>query len=97
MKKFLIEYENAHWCGASGTYCVVNAKDADEAVIIASDHMEQEMRDLFSSEYEDEDEGWQYDDESAVSVTNVEEFDDTHEAWNWYLDPVQSQFYPEVN
>lgn len=94
MKKFLIEYENAHWCGASGTFCVVNANSADEAVMIASDHMEEEMRELFAEEYSEED---PHEDESAVSVTYVEEFDETNENWKWYQDPTQSQFYPEVN
>lgn len=94
MKKFLIDYENVHWCGGQ-LYVVVNAKDEYEAQEKAEQHMEECQRELFDDHYNyDPDEN--YDDESAVSVNSVEEFDVTHEYWRFYKDPSQAEFYPEI-
>ncbi len=101
MNRYLITYESAHWCGAADTKCVVYAEDADTAVLIAEDHMEEEMRELFSSEYGSDGEAYEeessYDEECSYSVTSVEIFDETHEDWKYYVDETQSQFYPVVN
>ena len=100
-QRYLITYESAHWCGAADTKCVVYAEDGEDALAFASDHMECEMRELFSSEYGSDDEAYEeedsYDDESAYSVTSVELFDETHEEWKYYVHETQSQFYPVVN
>lgn len=92
-KLFLIDYESSQWCGGS-SHCVVRATDADAATILAEEHMETEMRELFSDEYDDEDD---CDDECAYSINSVEEFDESHEYWKYFIDPVHSQFFPLVN
>jgi hypothetical protein len=51
---FLITYESAHWCGASDTKVVVWAEDGVDAIFKASDHMEDEMWELFADEYMDD-------------------------------------------
>lgn len=88
---YLIDYECAHWCGGQSNV-VVWAEDEDDAREVASYHMEEEMRELFSDEYEDE----EHDDESSVSVNSVEEFGPAHDEWRFFLDPSQSQFYPII-
>lgn len=88
---YLIDYECAHWCGGPSNV-VVWAEGEDDAREVASYHMEEEMRELFSDEYEDE----EHDDESSVSVISVEEFGPDHEEWKFFLDPSQSQFYPII-
>lgn len=94
---FLIDYENAHWCGGQSN-CVVEAANADDAVMIASDHMQEEMYELFRYEYdEDAEEDGNYASESAFVVNSVETFDENHEYWKFYLDETQSQFFPKVN
>jgi len=97
MKKlYLIDYECAHWCGGQSNV-VVWAESADHASEVAEVHMEEEMRELFSGEYDSEEEdGGLYDDESAVSVNSVEEFGPSHDEWGFYQDPTQSQFYPVI-
>lgn len=91
--KYLIDYENAHWCGGQ-LYVVVNAKDAVEAEEKAEMHMEECQRELFGDEYM-EAEG-EFDDESAVSVNSVEEFNVNHEYRRFYKDTSQAKFYPEI-
>lgn len=99
-KLFLITYESANWCGAADTHVVVRAESPEDAEDKASDHMWSEMEELFSDEYGDlEDSG--EDDESNVSagdytVISVEEFDETHEFWKYFIDETQSQFFPLV-
>lgn len=97
MKKFLIDYENAHWCGGQ-LYVVVNAKDEYQAQDKAEQHMEECQRELFADEYDmqESDEGNDYSDESAVSINSIEEFDVTHEYWRFYKNPSQAEFYPEI-
>ena len=95
MKKlFLIYYESAHWCGA-GNHVVVWAYDEDDAREAADLHMEEHMRDLYSDEYNEED-GDNYDDESAVSVITCEELGPEHEDWKFFQDSSQSSFYPVI-
>ena len=92
---FLITYESAHWCGASDTKVVVYAESSGDALIKASDHMEEEMWELFADEYMDD--GLEdRPEDSLVSVSNVEEFDQNHEEWKYFKDPSQSQFYPVI-
>lgn len=91
---WLIDYESAHWCGGQ-SHVVVVAESEDEARILAEDHMESEMRELFSGEFEDEtDES--FDEECAYTVNSCEPFDETHEHWEYYTDPSQEQFYPTI-
>lgn len=93
MNKYIIDYENAHWCGGQ-LYVVVNAKNEYEAQEKAEMHMEECQRELFADEYVEAKE--EFDDESAVSVNSVEEFDVNHEYWRFYKDPSQAEFYPEL-
>ncbi len=94
--RFLIDYENAHWCGGQ-LNVVVWANDEEDARDVASDHMEEEQRALFEDHYNNPDEDEDYSDESAVSITSVEEFNETHDQWEFFMNPSQrAAFYPEV-
>ena len=97
-KLYLITYEGSQWCGASDTHVVVSAETPQDAEDKASFHMEEEMRDLFSAEYEEliEEEGEGADEECAYVVTSVEEFGPEHESWKYYKHETQSQFFPEI-
>ena len=90
---YIIDYESSQWCGGQ-SHCVVWATDVDDAVIQASDHMEDEMRELFSDEYEDED--IDPDMESAVAVNSVEILDEKNEHWEFFNHATQAQFYPVI-
>lgn len=95
---FLIEYENAHWCGG-GLNVVVWAENEDAARYVAGDHMDECQRELFEDHYESE-----IDDEdereeaqgNPTSVISVEEFNEAHDQWQFYMDPTQESFYPVV-
>lgn len=89
-QQYLIEYDCAHWCGGTSNV-VVWAESPDEALYLAEDHMETEMRELFSEEYEDEPT-----DECTYSIISVEEFNESHWQWLYFTDPEQSQFYPII-
>ena len=94
--KYLIDYENAHWCGGQ-LYVVVEATDKTEAEIKAEDWMEQTQRELFSNEYGDsigDDE--EYCDECAYTVNSIDILDENNENWEFYKDPSQSSVYPEL-
>jgi hypothetical protein len=93
-KLFLITYESADWCGASDTKVVVWAHDKDDAEFIAEDHMSDEMRELFSDEYEEEPE--LAEETSYYTITSIEEFGRGHEEWKYFQDETQSQFYPVI-
>lgn len=101
MKKlYLIEYENAHWCGGE-SHVVVWAHSEDDAQEEASLHMEEAMRELYSTEYEEQaaeygEEESPYDEESAYIVNAVDEFGPEHSHWEYYQDPGQAEFYPVV-
>ncbi len=97
-KLYLITYESAHWCGASDTKVVVYAESEEDALTKAEDHMEESMWEMFADEYSDDGEEFgEFTDESKVSVTHVEEFTPQHEEWKYYIDEIQSQFYPLIN
>jgi hypothetical protein len=101
MKKqlYIIDYENAHWCGGQSNV-VVWAESKDDAVCKASNFMEENMRDLFMDHYMEEgnshDDESSYDDESAVSINSVEDFGPGHDEWKFFMDPSQSSFYPVI-
>lgn len=90
MTKYLIDYENAHWCGGQ-LYVVVNALDEDDAQMKAECFMEETQRELFADEYAEE-----FDDECAYTVNSVTVLDEDNEYWPFYKDPSQSSFYPEL-
>lgn len=96
-KQFYIYYESAHWCG-HGNYVIVWANSAEEAEEEADEFMDEAMRDLYASEYaEDEEEGGCMSDDAAHSVKECVEFGPEHEAWQFYMDPVQREhFYPTI-
>lgn len=95
--KYIITYENAHWCGGELHVVVNAAESAEDAEIQASDWMEETQRELFSTEYdEQENEGADYSDECAYTINSVEILDVNNEHWKFYTDPSQSSFYPEL-
>jgi hypothetical protein len=96
MNKYLIDYENAHWCGGN-LYVVVNAVNETDAEIKAADWMEETQRELYVDEYgESISKDEEYADECAYSVNSVELFTPEHTNWKWYKDPGQAEFYPEI-
>lgn len=97
-KLWLIDYENAHWCGGQLNVVVV-AETADEARYLAEDHMEEAQYELFSDHYLGEiDVDYEEGDYEApyATVNSVEEFNESHESWQFYTDPSQEQFYPTI-
>lgn len=94
-KLFLIDYEGSQWCGGR-SHCVVLAENDVDAELAAVEHMDAEMRELFSSEYEDDlNEGGTADEDIAYSVNSIEEFGPEHDQWQWFMDKVQREnFYP---
>ncbi len=91
--KYLIDYENAHWCGGQ-LYVVVNASSEDEALIKAADWMVETQRELFSDEYNDEE--FEDYDECPYTVNSVEILDENSTYYKYYKDPSQASFYPEL-
>lgn len=95
---YLIEYESAHWAGGS-SHVVVRAECAKSAEFKAEEHMQSEMEELYSDEYDDhfkeEDEDL-LEQEAAFHVVSIEKFDESHEYWKYFKDPEQSQFFPLV-
>ena len=91
---WLIDYENAHWCGGQ-LNVVVWAETADEALYLAEGHMEDCQRELFS-DYVDEDSDEIDLEESFVSVSSVEEFNEDHESLKFFKMPGQESFYPVI-
>lgn len=82
-----------HWCGGQLNVIVV-AKTADEARYLAEDHMEKCQRELFSDHYDECEEG--EDQEYVYTINSVEEFNEDHEYWQFYIDPNQEQFFPTI-
>lgn len=93
MNKYLIDYENAHWCGGQ-LYVVVNADSEEDALDKAEYHMEESQRELFMDEYEESSE---YEDECPYSINSVSILDEANENWEFYKDPSQAEFYPEIS
>jgi hypothetical protein len=94
-KLYIIDYENAHWCGGQ-LHCVVRADSAEDAEDRAEQHMQETQYELFRDEYDDIEEGETYD-ESSYVVNSIKVLDENNEHWKFYQDPVQrANFYPEV-
>lgn len=90
---YIIEYENAHWCGGQ-MHCVAWAYNAEQAVEVAEQHMCEEQLELFSAEYEEEPEL----EEDCPYVVNSVELLAGSEYEEFYNDPTQREaFYPCVN
>lgn len=98
VKLFIIAYESMHWCGGS-SHCLVYARNESQAKELADQFMDENMRDLFSGEYEcDAEEGGDIDEEAAHTVNSVEELTPEHEYWVYVQDEVQQRnFYPYIN
>lgn len=94
---YLIDYENAHWCGGQ-LHVVVWAESEDDAVCLAEVHMDQEQRELFSDEFQDAiDEDDDLDNEQSYTVNQVTVLDENNEFWQFYLDEGQrAAFYPTI-
>lgn len=99
---YLIEYENAHWCGGS-LNVVVWAIDEDNARDVAEQHMQQEQYELFMDQYDDVDGEFDGDQDAADEasacafvVNSVEEFDENHDQWEFFKDETQESFYPVI-
>ena len=97
MQLYLIDYESSQWCGGSSNV-VVWAKDESDAEDKAVLHMEESMRELFSTEYEEllEEEGEGADEDQAYTINSIEVFDPSHKCWQFYMDPTQAEFFPLI-
>jgi hypothetical protein len=94
---YIIDYENAHWCGGQ-LHVVVWAYSPAHAEILVSDWMEETQRELFADEYgESVSEDEEFADERAYTVNSVSILDINNEHWEFYNDPSQESFYPVVN
>lgn len=93
---WIIDYESSRWCGGQ-SYVVVRAATSMEAEDKACGHMADVMYELFGTEDEEAaEEGYDID-EVSYTVSSVEPFDEDHDCWNYYLDPVQrANFYPTI-
>lgn len=99
-KLWLIDYESSQWCGGQ-SYVVVHAETANEALWKAEPHMEEAMRELFADEYAEhalDEDGMEneLDDECAYAVNSIEQFDETHEQWEFFKNPSQAIYYPVI-
>jgi len=94
---WLINYESSQWCGG-GSYVVVAADSEEDAEDKAQEHMDSEMRELFSGEYDDliDDYGDDVEDEQAYTISSIEVFNETHDCWKYFKDETQSQFFPLI-
>ncbi len=91
---YVIEYENAHWCGGQ-LHCVVWADSEDQAQDIAGYFMDETQYDLFSDHYEDDPDA---DDGGCYSTVNSVELLEDSDIKEFYADPEQrAAFYPCVN
>ncbi len=95
---FIITYGLSTWCGTARTCVCVWALDEDDAKDLASEHMEEEMRELFADDYAVLLQlGKEADEDCAYSVNSVEILDGYNENWKNYWDPVQqANFYPII-
>ncbi len=90
---YVVTYDNMHYCGGE-LNCLAWATSNDDAICVASDHMEEAQRELFSDHYE-EDENVDMDDTfvgscraELVKGSEFEEFINMKD---------QESFYPVVN
>lgn len=95
MTKYIIDYENAHWCGGQ-LFVIVNASSPDEAETLAENWMIETQLELFSDEYNDDEDG-DFSEECPYIVNSIEVLDESNEYWKYYKDPDQASFYPEIN
>lgn len=98
VKLFIISYESSQWCGGQ-SHCLVYAYNESQPEELASFYMDESMRELFSSEYfDDQEDGGDLDEDQAYTVHSVEELTPDHEMWQYVQDPVQqAHFYPYIN
>lgn len=90
---YIIDYENAHWCGGQLNVCVW-ADSPTEASLIAEDHMIDAQRELFYDEYAECEEG--EDEDCPYTINDIEVMDKNHECWEFFNRPDQSEFYPVI-
>lgn len=84
---YIINYENAIWCGGSGTVLVWATSEFD-AEYAASEHMREAQEEMFGhNSYDDEDE--QPNDQ--VSIISTELFDENHPDWSFYQSLTEDQ------
>jgi hypothetical protein len=90
---YVIEYESSQWCGG-GLYCVAWATSEEDAENEASLWMEESMRELFSSEYDDEDCN---DEDCAYTVNSVQLMAGSDFEQYYNMPDQRAAFYPCVN
>jgi hypothetical protein len=97
-KLYIIEYEGAHWCGGV-SHCLVYAENGDQAQELADYFMDESMRELFGTEYEeDRADGGDLDSECAYVMNWCRELTEDDEFYQWVQDPdQQAAFYPYIN
>ena len=100
MQLYIIEYESAHWAGAS-SFVLACANSEREAEEKTEHYRDEAMNRLYRDEYLDAIDldtfADPYEQEAASVVVDVQVFDENHECWQFYLDPGQAEFYPMVD
>jgi hypothetical protein len=90
--KYIIFAESANYCGYGQHFVVLNALSEEDAHTQAEAEIEEYFYEQDSDQLEEE--GQEAD--TYGSVVSIEEFDETHSTWKYYIDPSQSEFYIEV-
>lgn len=88
---WLIYCESAHYCGY-GQHFVVEAPSEEEA----REKVEYPAQEYFYEQDYDQLEEDGLLDEETFTIVSAEPFGEDHEAWKYYCDPGQAEFYIEV-
>lgn len=91
---YIAYVESANYAGY-GQHFVIKAETITEAETLveapAEDYFLEEDRDQL------EEEGFDLDTITYANIRSIEEFNEQHEYWKFYLDPSQEEFYYKVN
>jgi hypothetical protein len=91
---YIAYVESANYAGY-GQHFVIKAETITEAETL----LEAPAEDYFLEEDRDqlEEEGVDLDTITYASIRSLEEFNELHECWQFYLTPGQAEFYYKVN
>lgn len=89
---YLVYAESYHYCGY-GQHFVVEALSEEHATELCETAIDEYFYEQDGSQLEEEG----IEDGPYGNVLTVEPFDSTHESWQYYQDPSQSEFYIEVS
>lgn len=94
---WLVYFESAYYCGY-GSHCVVKAESAAVAEELAQEYADTYYHEEDREQYAEENGDDAADEQSHwADVQTVEKFTEAHDSWKYFIDPVQSQFFPKIN